>query len=168
MKDPVIGMEKLLVDEKNLYKKIYSIEEKKSSAIIERDGKLLEKLSLEQEKLLSAISCHETRREKLIENYRKMNKLINMREDISLKDIAQSMDIKSSSALLKEGKELKDVLLKIGNLQDINKRLLNDNLEFFNILFSGLKSSTSIQSGYGRDGKEEDRIADSIVINKTV
>ena len=168
MKNLVKSIERILSEQKDLYGKVFSIEEKKNIAIIEKDGKLIEKLSSEQENLLSRISRLERSREKVIKNYREMKIIENMPEDITLKGIAKSLNRDSSSNLLKMGSELKGIILKLSSLQETNRKLLNDNMEFYNILFSGLKSSTSIQSGYGKDGKEDGRVANSVMINKTV
>ena len=43
-----------------------------------------------------------------------------------------------------------------------------DNLEFYEILLSGLKSTASISTGYSAGGLEKSRVSGSMIFNKTV
>jgi hypothetical protein len=42
---------------------------------------------------------------------------------------------------------------------------LNDNMEFYDILLSGLKNSSTLKSGYGKDGKEKGRVFNPVLFN---
>ena len=59
----------ILSEELGIFNHILTIEQKKSDAIINKDGILLEKLSLEQEKHLEKIDPIETARKKITDNY---------------------------------------------------------------------------------------------------
>ena len=167
MLKPVVNLEKILCEQKRVCQRIYDIEERKAGAITERNGKLIEKLSLEQEGLLSIMSQLENRRLQEIDNYRKINRLDDIADNLTLKDIVLSMDEDSSHHLFKHGIELKKILVKISNLHKTNEKLIQDNMEFFNLLISGIKSNSNINPGYSSDGKEEESTANSILFNQT-
>ncbi len=167
MLSPVIELEKILIEEKRLYEEVYSIEYEKSESIIARDGKTLEKLSIKQESLIFEITNLEDKRKKEIERYIHLNKIRDFKSDASLKEIVQSMDEDSSSHLLRIGLELKNTILKITEKQKLNSSMTADNLEFFNMLLSGLRTGSSLDAGYGMNGKEDARSIRPLIFNKT-
>ncbi len=166
---PVVDMERILTEENNIYTCLYDLEREKSEALIKKDWENLEKLSIEQDKLFSKLELIEKEREQLIDEYSRMNNLDDLQREITLKDIVLSMDEDSSHHLLELGMELKNIMMKTEGLVRTNEKILNDNMEFFNILISGLKNRTAINEGYGKDGREENRkAADSLLFNRTV
>ena len=66
---------------------------------------------------------------------------------------------------MNRGSELKGIMLKLRDRQENNGRLLQDNMEFFGILISDLKNSSSLKSGYGSDGKENVRVVNPVLFN---
>jgi len=168
MENPVVALEKVLSREKELYESICSLESTKKEAIITRDGRTLERLSIDQERILVEVQQLEKRRSRLIDEYSYKCRLNDLGRDITLSDIVASMDEDSSLHLMRIGMDLKDALVRLKNLQELNGNLLKDTMEFYQILLSGLKNGISEEAGYGRDGKEEGRIAGSILFNKTV
>lgn len=163
---PVIELERILQEQNNLYERIYDIEESKSDAIINKDGNLLENYSKEQETLLEMVMKLEDERGKHIDDYVKYSKLDDVSSNITLKQIILSMDEDSSHHLLRLGMELKSKLIKLQKLQDTNSILINDNIEFYDILISSLKSSNTIKSGYSSEGKEEEKVTNSVLFNQ--
>jgi flagellar biosynthesis/type III secretory pathway chaperone len=164
---PVIEMEKILSREIELYESIYKLEIDKSEAIIQKEWEIVENLSARQETGLSEIDSLEKSREVLIEDYRKINNLDDLSRKITLKEIVLSMDEDSSHHLLQMGMELKDIMNNTSKLVKTNDTLLHDNMEFFNILMSGLKNNRG-QAGYGNDGKEENlKASDPLLFNQT-
>jgi len=157
---PVIEMEKVLKKEKDYYENLFRLEEDKREAILKRDWSLLEMLSREQSDLFPLIDDLENRREKLIDEYRKINGLDDLTREIRLKDIVLSMDEDSSHHLLQLGMDLKEIMTRVGTIIKSNNVLINDNREFFNILLSGLKDGMSVRAGYNKNGKED-------TVNKT-
>jgi hypothetical protein len=165
MYQAVIKLENIMKLEREIYQDIFHIEEEKSDAIIKKAGKEIEELSLKQEKLLGKVESLEIERLKLMVAYKKQhNSRIHGRE-ITLQDIIDSSDNKSASALKNAGVELKKILLKVKKIQDMNSQLLKDNMEFYDILISGLKNSSTLRSGYGRDGKEKGRVFNPVLFN---
>jgi flagellar biosynthesis/type III secretory pathway chaperone len=161
----ILALKEILESEYELYRSLYDLEEEKSSAIINRDGASIESISRDQEALLDRISKFESRRKSLIEECNRSSHSEDIGE-ITLKDIS-AMDGDSSQKLLPLGRELKAVLHKIRSLQETNQRLLNDNIEFFNMIMSGFKSSISAR-GYSENGVEESRVTDSIIFNQRI
>jgi hypothetical protein len=165
MQHVVLKLKNLLNIEKDIYFEIFNIEEEKSEAIIKKSGKVIEELSVSQERLLNKIESLEKERIKLMEEYSKHRNVLHHGNEITLQDIIDTVDAKSSSALKLAGIELKKILLKVKNIQDVNSQLLKDNMEFYDILISGLKNSSTLRSGYGRDGKEKGRVFNPVLFN---
>lgn len=158
-------LEEVIRLESDIYNGIFIIEENKSEAIINRAGKAIEELSSSQEKLLGKIESLEKKRTDLMDQYRKFALLRHDGEEITLLDIIDSLDGNSSSALQKSGIELKKILRKLKSIQDINTKLLKDNMEFFDLLLSGLRNSSTLKSGYGSDGREQARVFNPVLFN---
>ncbi len=167
MYKPVIEMEKILSREIELYESLFNLEIDKSEAITRKDWRSVENISLRQEKELSEIDLLEKKREKLIQEYRKLNNLDDLTREVTLRDIILSMDEDSSHHLLRLGMDLKSVMNRTSDLVRTNGTLLHDNMEFFNILMSGLKTNRG-QAGYGNDGKEENlKSSHPVLFNQT-
>jgi flagellar FlgN protein len=164
----VIEIESILKQENKIYQKIYFLEEEKSNAIINRNGKELEMISLKQDELIKEVETLEIQREIEINNYRIDNKIDDLNRDLTLKDIILSMDEDSSHHLLILGIDLKDIVLQISSLQKNNSSLLNDNIEFYNILLSGLKNTRSGGGEYNSRGRENEKSPISLLLNRTV
>lgn len=165
MHQAVLKLENIIKLEKEIYQKIFHIEEAKSEAIIKKDGKAIEELSLSQEKLLSKIESLENERLKLMDSFRKRLKIQITGDEVTLQDILDSIDLKTASIVKESGIELKKVLLKVKRIQDTNTQLLRDNMEFYNILISDLKNSSTVRSGYGSDGKEKGKVLNPVLFN---
>ena len=160
-------MEKILQDQKDIYCEIYFIEEKKSEAILNKNGMLLEQLSRDQEQKLHSVELLEKNREKQIEKYILLNNISDLPQRPTLQDIIHSMDEDSSHHLMRLGMELKRLLNKLKHLRETNNTLIQDNLDFYNILLSGLRNENSIDSGYGNDGKEDMKVSNPVLFNQT-
>jgi len=165
MQQVVHKLEDIMKLQGEIYREIYNIEENKSEAILKKAGKAIEELSTVQEKLIGKIESLEKERAKLMDGYRKYTGLHLNENEITLLDIIDSVDSKSGSALKQAGLELKKILLKVKSIQELNTRLLKDNMEFFDILISGLKNSSTLRSGYDRDGKEKGRVFNPVLFN---
>ncbi|MCU0847139.1 MAG: flagellar protein FlgN [Spirochaetes bacterium] len=167
MIQPVIVMERILTEERDLFEKIYELEGKKSEAIIKRDGNAIEKLSLEQESLLAVVADLESKREEQIRAYVRENAIEDLPKSVTLTDIVVSMDEDSSRHLMRLGIELKRLLEKLSDLKNTNERLIRDNMAFYNMLISGLRSSSYIETGYKSDGRHNGINANPLFFNKT-
>ena len=153
----------ILEYEREIYEKIFHIEEKKSKAIIEREGKVIEELSLSQEKFLKEIERLENERIAFMK--RSLSKIKYNRGEITLQDIIESIDAADAEILRQAGLDLKDTLMKVSRVQELNSQLLMDNMEFYDIIISGLKDSSSIRLGYGSDGKEKTGVSNPVLFN---
>lgn len=157
-------IENILKAEFTVYEDILLLEEEKGRAIMKKDGKLIEELSVRQEALVKEIDALEEERIKAAERFRK--NCAWQDDSITLKDIALTMDSKSAEGLLDAGARLKKILVHITEKQGVNARMIQDNMDFFNILISDLKNSSSIRSGYSSDGRESSRIVNPVLFNK--
>ncbi len=165
---PVIALKKILEKEVSIYREVLRLEEEKGEAIANRDGKQLETVTLEQEHLLKSIGTLEEERISVIEEYSRQNHLDDLGRPVTLKDVVSLMDEDSTHTLMGLGMELKRQLQKLGRLHETNQVLIQDNLEFFNLLISGLKSAVSMDDGYGPQGDGKQKVAGSLMFNKTV
>jgi flagellar biosynthesis/type III secretory pathway chaperone len=167
MESPVVELEHILKSEVEIYERVASIEEEKTEAIMSRNGHELEAFVREQERLLSEIAELEIKRESSIDRYRVLHRLDEV-EHVSLEAIVRNMDEDAALKLTQYGMELKKTMLRVGSLSHTNKRLIEDNMEFFEILLSGIKSSASIQGGYNRCGDTSQMMHKPLLFNKTV
>ncbi len=155
----------ILTEEKTIFRDIYQLEEDKSEAIIQRDGDLLQSISNNQEKHLAHIQTLERKRTEVIGHFKKKHSV----EDayfITLKDMV-AMEGSQNEDIIKLGTDLNNALHKMRILQEINSKLINDNMQYFNIIMEGLKGSVTIKTGYSEDGTENREIANSLILNKT-
>ena len=164
MNNPVKELIAILEHEREIYENILNIEENKSEAIMERDGKLIEELSGSQEKFLKEIERLENERIVLMKKYKSVHVKLHKGE-ITLQDVIESTDSAQSKILKQTGIELKNILLKVAEVQELNSQLLMDNMEFYDIIISGLKDSSSVNSGYGSDGKEKSGTVNPVLFN---
>jgi len=169
MHNSVTKMEFILNEEKSLYGRILEIEKVKGDAISKQNGDLLQEYSLDQEELLKKIDDLEKAREILVGEYVENNHLDDLGKNITLKEILYSMDEDSSRHLMRIAIELKTQLIELQGLKDANDKMLNDNMEFYNILLSGLKKSSKLDSSYGSDGREDEgqKAANPLLFNQT-
>jgi hypothetical protein len=155
----------ILEHEREIYENIFHIEEKKSEAIINRDGRVIEEFSLSQEKFLKEIERLEAERTVLMKRYKSASKMKQGRGEITLQEIIDSIGSAQGEILKQAGIELKNILLNLTKVQGLNSQLLMDNMEFYDIIISGLKNSSFISSGYGSDGKEKVGTVNPVLFN---
>jgi DNA-binding transcriptional MerR regulator len=160
----MIEMGRILKEEKDLFEKLCSLERSKTGAILDHNGKLLEKISIEQEEILSSISKLEVDRVKHIESFKKQNHV--RKAGISLSEITEILDDSSAGHMRVLGRNLKDVMIRLSRIQDTNRILIQDNMEYYNILMTGLRRDKSLETGYGSDGKEDEGLKNSILFNQ--
>jgi hypothetical protein len=155
----------ILEHEREIYENIFHIEEDKSEAIINRNGKVIEEFSLSQEKFLKEIEHLEAERAVFMKRYKSASNIKQSRGEIILQDIIESIDSAQGEILKQAGVELKNILLKLTKVQGLNSQLLMDNMEFYDIIISGLKNSSFISSGYGSDGKQQTGTVNPVLFN---
>ena len=168
MAHPLAEIEKILTEELDLYNRLYEIEENKSSAIIEKDGGLMEELCARQEMMLPRVSRLEEARLEQIERYAETLHPVEGAGKISLRDIVAAMDEEGARRLMGTGMELKKAVMRLENLFQANNTMIRDNLEFFDLLLSGLRSSSITSDGYSEKGMDRGKKADALLFNKTV
>jgi flagellar biosynthesis/type III secretory pathway chaperone len=111
------------------------------------------------------ISLLEKERTRHADEFKKIKHI--RKERISLSDMAGVVDKNTASAVLTLGKGLKEILARLEKVRDTNRVLINDNMEYYNILLTGLRRNTAADTGYGSDGREEENLKNSILFNKT-
>ena len=157
-------LENILQAEITVYEDILLLEEEKARAIMNKDGKMIEELSVRQESLIKEIDLLEN--DRMDASERCGRRILSAGTvNPTLKEIAGTLDQKASASLLKTGESLKKLLFRISEKQGINARMIQDNIDFFNLLISDLKNSSSIKAGYNRDGSENTRIVNPVLFN---
>ena len=164
MKIKEMDIENIIQSEITVYEDILLLEEEKGRAILKKDGKLIEELSMRQESLIKEIDELERERIKIVEVFRKPY-VPSGAEMPTLADMAARMDSVSGANLLYAGAELKAILRRIKEIQGVNARMIRDNIEFFEILIEGLRDSSSIKSGYNSDGRESSRTVNPVLFS---
>ena len=165
MSDFLNNIEHILNEEKRIFSEIYKLESDKSEAIIDRDGSLLQKISVTQEEHLAEIQKLEEKRKEIIKIHSSTNSIENS-EIATLSDII-SNEKQANDKLIRTGDRLKNILLKIKSLQEINSQLINDNMEFYNTLLKELKDSVTLKTGYSQKGIENEEVSNSLIFNGT-
>ncbi len=165
MEQHISEMLRILKEETGLFEKLCSLEKDKTGAIVDHNGTLLEKISSEEEGLLGLIASLESSRLRHVDAYMKHRRIRNNR--ITLSDVAATADNPVSENMLILGRGLKEVMMKLGRLQETNRILINDNMEYYNILLAGLRRNSTLDTGYGSDGREEEKLKNSILFNQT-
>ncbi len=154
----------ILKEEAGLFERLYSLERNKTSAIIEHNGSLLEKLSREQEELISGIMALENDRMKRVDAFKKVRHIGH--QGVSLGEIAGRIEAPENEQVRLLGRGLKEIMSRLRRLQETNQSLIRDNMEFYNIMLAGLRRAGSPDTGYGRDGRGEENLRNSILFNK--
>ena len=160
--EAVLKLEKILLREKEIYEELYRLEEEKKEALLERDGRNLDAITVKEESLIREITLEESRRVEAV-------KLCGLESggEASLSEIAALAGGDISERLLFAGKGLKRAVLKAINIKELNDRLMKDNMDFFNDILTGLRDTTSISAGYDSTGRENNKVAGSLLFNKT-
>jgi len=158
-------MGKILKDELIIFEKLFVLEEHKTSAILEHDGKLLERISRDQEVLLSNMQPLESERLKKMAACKKARHI--KKDKATLKDIAEAMGGANGANLATVGGKLAGLITRLNHLLEANRMLINDNMEYYNILLTGLRNNRTVDAGYSPDGKEEDIPKQSVLFNQT-
>lgn len=165
MEKHIAEMIRILKEEAGLFEKLCSLEKDKTGAIVDHNGKLIEKISGEEEGLLAAVSELEALRLRQVNDYMRLRHI--RKDHVTLSDVAAAADKPASENMLLLGRSLKEVMMKLGRLQDTNRVLIHDNMEYYNILLTGLRRNSSVDTGYSSDGREEEKLKNSILFNKT-
>ena len=145
MKKNEMEIENILQSEITVYEDILLLEEEKGRAILKKDGKLIEDISMRQESLVREIDDLEQERINAAACYRR-HPLSPGSGDPTLNEIAAVMEGESGARLLEAGSELKGILKRITEIQGVNAQMIRDNIDFFEILIEGLKDSSTIKS----------------------
>ncbi|HPS58971.1 MAG TPA: flagellar protein FlgN [Spirochaetota bacterium] len=164
MKKQEMEIENILQSEITVYEDILLLEEEKGRAILKKDGRLIEDLSLRQESLVKEIDDLELERIRAVAGCRRPYSSSGTLEP-TLNEIASVMERGQGARLLKTGAELKGLLQRIRDIQGVNARMIRDNIEFFEILIEGLKDSSSIKSGYNSEGRESSRMVNPVLFS---
>lgn len=157
----------ILKKETELYGQMLLLEEQKTQAIIDRKGKILDTICASQETLISELVIYEKARQDEIDRFRLMDIPRRVNRDITLKDIASQADSREGELLIRAGRELKKLVTRLDRLQKNNRKLVEDNLEYFQIMIRGMKSQNTVLSGYDSLGREKGKIAGPVLFNQT-
>lgn len=165
MNDFLPALAMVLRHEREFFTAIYDIEERKTGAIMDRDGARLQELSNQQEDLLAHVAELEEERERLVKLC--VPGAAQAKSLPSLREIVGDTPAAEGRAVLELGRETRELLVRLQGLYETNRRLIDDNLEFFNLFVSRLKTGTVLRTGYGSDGRQEGGFANPVLFNQT-
>ena len=157
----------ILRKEKELYDKLARLEDNKTKAIMKRNGKNLDEITRQEELLLKELSFLEEKRIELSKLSAQSSGLVIRNSEITISALARHIKGEVAGLIMAAGIALKRAALKVQKTKELNEKLMKDNLDFFQIVFTGLKSASSINTGYTQDGKENVMSMGSLLFNKT-
>ena len=160
--EAILKLEKILLKEKDIYEELFRLEEQKKAALLNRDGKLLDAVTAKEELLINEIVLEESKRLKAIELCG-----VEFGREASLSELAALAGGGMSERLMFAGKGLKRAVLKVMSIKELNDKLIKDNMDLFNSILAGLRDTTSISAGYDSTGRENNKVAASLLFNKT-
>lgn len=163
--DALHHIEPIIKKEIAIYNQLLAIEEQKKDAIIAFNGEQLFLFSKEQEKYVHELEHLEAARQNVLNNATKQGL---QQGNISLKDFIMIASANNTENVVLLGYELKKKIEKFSRLYEGNKKLINDNMEFFNIILSSLRKATSYETGYGPEGLAMRSASGAVLMNKTV
>ena len=145
------------------------IQNLKSEYIINQEGHKIQELSENQESILEKINKLELQRKKIIHNFIEKNNMKDVRTELTLNEIMEMLNKESACKIYETGAKLKKIVININTINKKNTMLLNDNLEFYNILMENMKEVNAKSEGYSSTGKHKtERENGSLIFNKTV
>ncbi len=162
MTDAISAVHGILREELVLYSQVYSIEEKKSRAIVDKDPKLLQVLLAEQDATLEQISVLEASRVDALKTFISENGIGSGRE-ITLTELASRAEGEAGAKIMRTGGDLKEMILRIRDLSATNEKMIQDTMEFYSILLNDLKRKVSLKTGYNRQAVEESSIENPLL-----
>ena len=160
--EAVLKLEKILLREKEIYEELHLLEEQKKEALLKRDGKTLDAVTAKEESLINEIVLEESKRVEAIELCG-----LESGSEASLSELAALAGGGIAERLMFAGKALKRSIIKVINIKELNDRLIKDNIDFFNNILAGLRDTTSVSAGYDSTGRENNKVAASLLFNKT-
>ncbi|MGQ9841926.1 MAG: flagellar protein FlgN [Spirochaetota bacterium] len=154
----------IILREIDIYNNLLHYEEQKRGAIVAFNGDGLFSLSKEQEALLHELEKLENTRQKLVKNHAKNT----LGSGVStLKDFITSIKA-DDERIITDASLLKVKIEKFSRLHEANKKLIHDNIEFFNVVLSSLRKAATVETGYGPEGLSKRSASGSVLMNKTV
>ncbi|MBN1499828.1 MAG: flagellar protein FlgN [Spirochaetes bacterium] len=153
----------------SLYSKLEEIENRKNTAILNKNGKILKDITAEEEFVIKEIDFAEKKRIGIVEKYMKNNHINAASANPSLKELTQSMDMSSANRITELGMRLKTSVLNIKSINDVNMKMMKDNVEIFRIMVDGLKGAVAKNDAYSNRGEHRvDQMKGPLIFNKTV
>ena len=155
----ILDAEGLCLDE------LFRLEEEKTDTIMRHDGKNLERISRDQERILDRMRALESGRMERMESIRKERGIGN--DVATLGDMIERLDGATAGRLSERRGRIRSAAGRLGRVREKNRVLIRDNMEYYEILLTGLRRESARERGYGRDGKEEESLRNSILFNLT-
>ncbi len=152
-----------------LYEKLEDVENRKNEAILNKKGALLKSITSEEEYVIKQIDITENKRLNIINDITKETSMHCNSSTVTLKDIAKQLDDVSASIISNLGIELKKYILSIKSINEVNMRMMKDNVEYFKIIVEGIKGSIGKNEAYSSRGEHRiDQLRSPLIFNKTV
>ncbi len=159
-------LQSILSQEQEIYSHLVQLEEQKKEAITAFNGDLLFSLSKEQETLILNLEKLEKSRQQLIKTHAAGRAF--QPHDMTLKDFITLTQTHDNKNLVAQAQVLKSTIEKFARLHEANKKLINDNIEFFNVILTSLRKAVTVETGYGPEGLTKRSASGAVLMNKTV
>ncbi len=156
----------LLKKEIELYEELLRVEKLKTDAVTSGQAKLLDRYCAQQDELIACVSSLEDARVAAADRLRP-EPARPEKGHRTLKELAACLPEHEGRELVSTGLALKKIITSISRLQKMNKALIEDNLEYCRITLKGMKSQGTLHAGYDGQGKENGKVAGSLLFNQT-
>lgn len=159
-------LQSIILQEIDIYSTLVQLEEQKKEAITAFNGDLLFSLSKDQETLILNLEKLEKSRQQFIKTHAAGHAF--QPHDITLKDFITLTRMHDNENLIVQAQKLKETIEKFARLHEANKKLIHDNIEFFNVILTSLRKAVTVETGYGPEGLAKRSASGSVLMNKTV
>lgn len=154
-------MEKSLVDliglveaEKVKYGEMYALSERKRDTIIEGNAEELEPIMMEEKKLSDEIAELEKQRLKMMKEM--ADELHIGMDDVNVTTMSELVSPELAQKLKQTQSEFLALLQKQSQINEVNKQLLETQLQYIEFFLESLSSSDKINNTYAFDGTDAD------------
>ncbi|MBN2079563.1 MAG: flagellar protein FlgN [Spirochaetes bacterium] len=161
----IVDMCEILDAEAKCLGSLCELEENKTDVIMVHDGKNLERISRDQESILERMRSLETRRMARMQAIRGRRGISG--DITTLADMIARLEGDAAACLKERRARVRNAAGKLGRIREKNHALIRDNMEYYEILLTGLRRESARERGYGCDGREEDGLRNSILFNQT-
>lgn len=160
------GLLDILSEECRLYSDLYDISRKKSELILNGNIEGLTAILSYEQQFILELGQLETQREALIENYARIKGI--KPKNATLEQIIVAIDSEAKTRLEDVTVRLRQIISAQKDINDLNERLIKNNLEFIDFSIKLLAGQEESGAAYSKGGKTAVKSQNRNLIDKRV